>query len=1339
MQLDNLPVKRMSDILKITHRALSHLILAVFLFVLNQAPVSFAGQKDFYQGILDRDRVIEAAKTVTTARYPNADVVQVDQHQWIKYQQDGTYVEWLENYTKVLTEKGKRRFKTVSSSFTIPYNSTEFKLVEIIKEDGKIITVDLEKNSSVMIERGQMASNIYNPNNKILRVNIPELNLGDIVHYFIFDNFTKVRTPDTWSDYVGFESIDPIKRSEYTVIAPREKPLKHIIVKSEIPGTITHKKQFRDGEIIYKWIAENVPQAFLEPEMPPFYTQMQRLLLSTITDWEWISRWYWSLCEPNMEKTTPEMKIKVEQLTRNLNAPREKVKAVFSWVSQEIRYLGLTVEKDSPGYEPHPVRMTFDRRSGVCRDKAALLAAMLRMAGLDAYPTLILNGPKKDPEVPQPFFNHAITSVRDADGSYLLMDSTDENTKQLFPAYLNNQSYLVAMPGGETLRTSPIEPAKQNMMHIETKGNLSKAGNLKAESVLRFDGINDNVYRGYFSRLTPDERRGYFEKITKKIMPGARLNSYNIFPANILDTTNSLEICLSFEAKDILVDGKEICMIPVLHLGNSVGMVNHLLGKMGLKQRKYPLYTRFACGVEETLELDLKQSVGKLVSLPEYELIENEGTSWSHNLSIKDNVLTSKIVFKLKIPEFSPKQYLTVKDTLKKIESDNRRMPIFSGIGTVETDKEQQWYDSFPADAVILEEEVEYDLKDATSWTETKRMKIKILSYAGKKKNSDIHISFNPIWEEVEIKDTRVTSKSGEVKVISKQEINIMDAAWAGDAPRYPAAKTMVANLPAVEVGSTIEYTVLRKKKDRPFFSINGKFFQQDTAAGEKTKKTIRPPFTINGSFRYHDPIMKKTVRLKVPDSLQLKISRADQGMGLESIWEREPKLVISEKKKSSGNKMVHEFFATKVAPVNNEDFLPPWYSFNPMIFASTGSWQNFAKTVHQVLQKAASSQAPMADKAEELINGIISDEDRITSIRDFVAKNIKFIDLSTSDLPLDQITPAARTLMDGYGNSADRAVLLYALLSAAGYHPQFVLSSRVSPVENLQLLLREHPVPEWFDDVLVRVKINQGYAYLNDTDQYALLGTTPSDGHPGLLLKTGQIMTINALSDRLKDREDLILLIELDEDGRTTIKKTSKIYGNKFASFRKKFTEMPPEKRRRYHLEMVASISQAAEADGEYITNYHVYPGVEEFSVKVDNYATRQGDYLYLNLPGLIAGVVGVKRDERKNPIYRNWFSRRHIQLEVILPDGADSIQITPPQALSFPIKRSGEIAMETRFLPLAASSSEITPRRRLSIKQDINLKPVVILPEEYIKLLKANRVLSHQKTRMLLLRIAH
>ena len=74
---------------------------------------------------------------------------------------------------------------------------------------------------------------------------------------------------------------------------------------------------------------------------------------------------------------------------------------------------------------------------------------MLRAAGLKAYPVLINVGAKKDKEVPNPDFNHAIVSVELNKGEYLLMDPTDEHARDLLPAHDCDKSYLVCRPEGE--------------------------------------------------------------------------------------------------------------------------------------------------------------------------------------------------------------------------------------------------------------------------------------------------------------------------------------------------------------------------------------------------------------------------------------------------------------------------------------------------------------------------------------------------------------------------------------------------------------------------------------------------------------------------------------------------------------------------------------------------------------------------------------------------------------------------------------------------------------------------------------------------------------------------
>ena len=59
-------------------------------------------------GMLDQTTVIQAAKTVTSKQYPNADSVLVDEFIRVKYEADGTSETWDDEYVKVLTENAAK-------------------------------------------------------------------------------------------------------------------------------------------------------------------------------------------------------------------------------------------------------------------------------------------------------------------------------------------------------------------------------------------------------------------------------------------------------------------------------------------------------------------------------------------------------------------------------------------------------------------------------------------------------------------------------------------------------------------------------------------------------------------------------------------------------------------------------------------------------------------------------------------------------------------------------------------------------------------------------------------------------------------------------------------------------------------------------------------------------------------------------------------------------------------------------------------------------------------------------------------------------------------------------
>lgn len=1241
------------------------------LFVLI-ASLTFA-QLDLSAELIARDTLTAAARS--TAPYPDADMLLVEDQTRIRYETDGTYRYITDMAFKILTEKGRQEKSNVEIGYSASYGTVRFVRAEVAKPDGRIIPVDLAAQSREAINQGQMDANIYDPNQKTVKLTVPGLGIGDVLRYTIASEQTKTVVPGTWSDLFTLEETFPISYAAYEIDAPAALPLARIELKAEIPGTVISRTEKSGDRIRYIWEVRDVPRMFEEPKMPESYTVVQRLLVSTIPDWETLSKWYWELSKPRLDNVNPAMKEKVRELTAGLTNRQEQIEAIFRFVSQDVRYMGLTIENEAPGYEPHNVSLTFNNRYGVCRDKAALLVSMLRLAGFDARPVLIYVGPKKDPEVPQPWFNHAITAIRSEDGSWQLMDATNENTRDLLPAYLSDRSYLVATPEGATLQTSPIVPPEKNLLTIEVDAKLNEDRLVTADAVFSFSGINDTVYRGRLAALKPEERKPYFEELLKQALGAARLTRLEIRPDNVRDTSVPLSVSFGFEVENALAAGTGSALLQVPTLINHFGLFGRVLGDgTGLEKRRYPLNTGFTCGIAETVRLDLSRSGLRPAALPSYETVNTPELYISRAVRATNEVLVSRADILLRTVEFSPGQYLDLKQNLKTSERNARKRVILEQSG-------------FPAEADLatLDETVQYTVYDPYNWKEERTVRQQVLTYAGKKQASDLKFIFNPAVQRISLGSATVTSPDGKMQYIDpEREINVMDAKWASEAPRYPAEKIMVASLPGVEVGSIIGYRIICIYRGLPFFS-----------AAEY--------------FSGHNPLVSKTVRVEMPYTLKLDISSPDQHAVRRRTFSRD-----------NGN-VVHEWCAQNREMIKKEDRLPPDWIYKPALFFSCGDVSGYASLVQKTLIEAAGKDKAAAGKARELTKGLKTRSEKITALRDFVDRSVHEAGPVFPALPISAVTPADQILAEGYGNNADRAVLLYALLDNAGLNPRFVLSSGLPCAEGLNSPAINTLQRSFFDTVLVAVTGDKKETvYLGDSSQYAKAGTLAHSGRPAIDLKTGRLEIPQAT---LPDAVETGFAFNLSENGDTALTKRMVFSGTEFEKFNAQFARFTPEERRRAHQTLLSQISQSAEASDELQTSFK-YPGRIQFAARLPAYAVRDGNRMYFNLPEGLGDLLNLKTSRRESPFYIEKPVCKVFFYEITLPEGWEPV-LTPE-----PFRA---------VLPAGAGFAEIKVSAapgKIIILQQAQLNAAIIPPDEYDKLLEISNKLTAPSGRAILLR---
>ena len=1263
----------------------------------------------------------------TPEAYPDADTVVILDAEHTRYEPSGADISVAELCVKALTEPGRRDIRTQSLWYTERYGRPpRFLLAEIIRADGSRVPLDTAELVNERTDRSGMGSNIYDPMDKIVELTVPDIQIGDALHYVVERQTFKSRAENTWSEWVIFEGTDPILYSLYEVAAPAERPLRSIALRNPAPGAgETFATNFVDaatGATIPRWEFHDVPQVFPEPDMPRLYTCVQRLLLSTEADWRDISRWYDRLCQPRLDTVNDAMREKVAELTRDCADDAARIRAVFDFVSQEIRYMGITDEDVSPGYEPHDVSLTFDNRYGVCRDKAVLLVAMLRLADIDALPVLISVGTRKDPGVPQPFFNHAIAAVDrgaaagEGAARYLLMDPTNEKSRDLFPSYLYNCDYLVASAEGETLLNAGPAPAEDNLVRVRTTGELAADRSLTLESTIDFTGIADVAYRNGFARMKPEERQRYFERVLRGRIPGAELLQTTISPDDPGNTALPLQATLRYRAYDVPVDGDGAWLVRLPWISPALGFSGRVLGSTGLETRRFPLELEPTCGEMEDIEIRLAPgAVGEALSLPARIDVAPGAIEFHHEASCEDGVLRASRATLLRSALVEPGDYAALRADLQRQEAATRRHAVFappaeSGAAFIPAPP------STPpappaADAEILLNRTELDITDEHAWTRTATTRTRILTYSAVKDRSELQFNYNPAWETVEMVRAAVTAPDGTVQEAGEKEINELDAGWVASAPRYPAAKTLVVSLPGVQVGSEIEAVVRHTVRDRPWFA------NTTAPRGEDPVKRVEVVVRAPASFPLHSHAVGMEEEPGSADG-----SSASGGSGAEppSVW---------------------RWSASDLPAMQPENHLPPYWLRAPYLALSTREgYAAFAADCQARFAAAmAAGSAEARAKGAALADGLASREAVVTAVRDFVATAIRPAGPNWLSLAPDQALSAPDvTLRDGYGHLADRLLLTKALLEGAGIADAELVPVCSMDVEDPALLaplMKEAPTL-LFSDLLLRVpSVLSGGAdgssasggsgaeppsvvWLGDTDQYAKLGATPSADNL-LLLADGSLGAVRAAfpAEPFGRTE-----IALRADGSVRLESIARYTGSAWGSFRKQYLEMRPEDRRRHHLELVGGIARGAEADSPLVTDTESYPGRRTYAANVPDYAVRDGRMLYLSLGGI--NPLGITSAlARENDFYIGPQNRESVvEYDCALPPEAARVLITPPtETVEFP--GLGSVLCET------TQTTDPDGREHLLVRRTFRLHEGIAPADAYGKLVLLSQHLQHPR----------
>lgn len=590
--------------------------------------------------------------SVNAEAYPAAHCVLSRELETIKVKKDGTYNDRDEVFLTILDEKGKAAQQV--QQFYMNRNYSRFNVIsmEVIRPDGQRAPVDLERNSNITDPSSAARMNIYDPNQKVMNVFIPGLEPGDTIHYIVeVVNFK----PMIKGHFFGRSLVQqtfPVRQVDLKIELPAGMALHHLVKDRCRDASVTFGKKSLHGSTLYSWRFENVPELVPEPYMPETSRVAMRLLFSTLPDWQAVSEWYYRLVEPRL-KVNDDIRSEVRRLVKGKKTERERLEALFFFVARKIRYLGIIEEANRPGFEPHDVTLTFERRYGVCRDKAALLVAMLRVAGFNAAPVIMSAGKKLDREIAVPYFNHAITAVLDDMGRpRIYMDPTSETSRQFLPDYEQESSCLPAVPQGSDLLLTPAKSPGSNLFVMEITDALGRDGALRGNVLCRTAGFADTAFRSLLMTKSRDQQERFLKIFLLRRQPA--LDIQDLSWTDPSDNSRSF----SFECSFVLPGAmKQSGSIFSFSSARALGLMDgFLFRRASMIDRRYPLkmgYT-FETLVRENMKIDRPYC---RVDLPGAMDMDDAFMSYRTNYSLLPQGLEIEHRLSIKRLEIPPEEY----------------------------------------------------------------------------------------------------------------------------------------------------------------------------------------------------------------------------------------------------------------------------------------------------------------------------------------------------------------------------------------------------------------------------------------------------------------------------------------------------------------------------------------------------------------------------------------------------------------------------------------------------------------------------------------------------------
>jgi transglutaminase-like putative cysteine protease len=271
-----------------------------------------------------------------------------------------------------------------------------------------------------------------------------------------------------------------------------------------------------EGVVRLRWEWRDLPAIPIDVPAAPLLQVTPYMVYSNHPQWGDLADWYGRHVAARV-RTSEQVEETANRLVSGLDDRPDRISRLYRFVTNDIRYVGL--EFGEHRFRPFSADWVLHHRIGDCKDKAALLVALLDVIGVPARMVMIRTadlGPISNELAVLEVFNHAIVYLPEDD---LWLDGTATSHAPFPPPSMDQDAFVLVVDGAQSRpQFSPVVGAGQTNLHFALKSlNASDVG-ITIES--RDTGEAADHRRGRFAGSRDPQR---FARWLQELFPGAQL------------------------------------------------------------------------------------------------------------------------------------------------------------------------------------------------------------------------------------------------------------------------------------------------------------------------------------------------------------------------------------------------------------------------------------------------------------------------------------------------------------------------------------------------------------------------------------------------------------------------------------------------------------------------------------------------------------------------------------------------------------------------------------------------------------------------------------------------